>query len=100
MEIAGVIAAQVVAIRGHGAVAVSPIRAVRDNGVLEGYVSVDAAAITITVTVLGEIPAHSAVVDRHRSGLRIDPTAVGDSTTKRTMGDDSAIPAQSAVVEC
>src|ERR1700686_5292498 len=95
IEIAGPIAAQVVAFRGHrdgvgAGAAVSARRAVRNNAVLECGRTVVKNAATAGI---GAISTESAVVNRHRAA-QIDDTA----PESIAAGTHSAISAKRVVI--
>ena len=73
MEVAGVIAAHVVALRGHRARAVSSTDIVRDNAVLKGRAAMEARADIDPAAhgvVVGAISADGAVVDCCRAARK------------------------------
>jgi hypothetical protein len=86
-QIAGAIAAQVVAPRAHGSIAVSPKRAVRNDAILEHSAAKDTAAAGCAISAEGAVADHhnAEVVDA--AALAISKMSVGSIAVEGAIVD-------------
>jgi hypothetical protein len=94
VEIAGVIAAQVVSIRCHRDAAIRKI--VRDNGVLYGHHGIDAGTAVVDILV---VVADGTAVDRHYTNV-VNATAEGSTAIRTIATNGSVVDRQRGTIAC